>query len=95
MEKKLFKNKKERDIWIKLNAERIIDFNKNSIYSNKDNVPSMEEAMEISERQLLRDEEKGKLRYSLEELLTLDYLDLKKISDKNHMDFIKRFKDHY
>lgn len=51
----------------------------------------MEQALEISRRQLEHDEKQGKLRYSLEELLLLDYDGLKSIADKKHKEWCDRF----
>jgi len=95
--KKLFNSDGDRNLWIKLNAERMILFDKNS-YDEKTGKPyynalhprSMDAAMEISARQCEYDEKQGKLRYSLEELLTLDYDGLKAISDKKHKELIDK-----
>ena len=94
----LFNSNSDRELWIKLNAERQILFDKNCYdeksgkpYSNALNPRSMEDALEISRRQCEYDEKQGKLRYSLEELLLLDYDGLKAISDKKHKDWCDKF----
>lgn len=100
----LFRTEGERNLWIKLNAERQIDWEKNLTYfdqvtkSHKPtqqalNPRSMERAMEISTEQLETDEEKGKLRYTLEELLTLDRKELDAIDIKRHQDFWNKIVD--
>jgi hypothetical protein len=95
----LFNSDNDRELWIKLNAERQIEFDKNCFdektgkpYSNALHPRSMESALEISRGQCEYDEEHDKLRFTLEELLTLDYKGLKSISDKRHKDFFKNFK---
>lgn len=93
-----FNSNSDRELWIKLNAERQILFDKNCYdekngkpYSNVINPRTMEQALEISRRQLEQDEKNGKLRYSLEELLSLDYEGFKSISDKKHKSWCKKF----
>lgn len=93
-----FNSNNDRELWIKLNAERQILFDKNCYdektgkpYSNALNPRTMEQALEISRRQLEYDEKKGKLRYSLEELLLLDYKGLKSIADKKHKEWCDKF----
>jgi hypothetical protein len=93
----LFKSQADRELWIKLNAERQIEFDKNCFtsdgkpYSNALYPRSMEEALIISRNQCEYDEKEGKLRFTLSELLTLDYSGLKNISDKKHMQWCKKF----
>jgi hypothetical protein len=85
-----FNSNSDRELWIKLNAERQILFDKNCYdktgkpYVNAISPRTMEQALQISRRQLEYDEKNGKLRYTLEELLLLDYEELKSISDKKH-----------
>ena len=97
----LFKSKADRKLWIKLNAERQIEWEKGLTYFDKEsgtnkptlqalNPRTMKEALEISKRQSEGDSG-GKLRYTLEELLTLDREGLLAISDKHHQEWIKKF----
>ena len=75
----LFKSEEERNRYIEINAQRQIDWEKGLTYFDKVsgtnkltlqalNPRSMEEAMEISIRQVEYDEKKGVLRYSVEDL---------------------------
>jgi len=93
--KKLFNSEADRELWIKLNAERQIEWEKNLTYFDSElqthkptlqalNPRSMEEALRISRNQCEYDEKEGKLRYSLEELLLLDQNVLAKIGQKRH-----------
>ena len=98
MNEGFFNSDNDRELWIRLNAERQILFDKNCYdektgkpYSNALNPRSMEQALEISRRQLEHDEKQGKLRYSLEELLLLDYKGLKSIADKKHKEWCDKF----
>ncbi len=103
MENKFFKSKLERELWIKLNAERQIEREKGLKYFDKNtqtykptiqalNPRTMKEALEISKNQLEYDEQnKDKPRYLLEELLTLDINCLNKIAMKQHQEWCKNF----
>ena len=99
---KLFKSKTDRELWIKLNAERQIEWEKGLTYFDKisqTNKPTlqalnprtMDEALEISKRQCKHDENEGKLRYTMEELLTLNREALIKIQIKRHQLWCKNF----
>ncbi len=100
----LFNSEKDRDLWIKLNAERQIKWEMGLTYFNKEtgkdeptlqalNPRNMEEAIRISKNQLDFDEKEGKLRFTLEELLTLDIKDLTKIQDKQHQEWCRKFEE--
>ncbi len=99
----LFRSNEDRELWIKLNAERQISWEKNLTYwddKEKKHKPThqalnprtMEEAMEISRNQCKHDEKEGKLRYSMEELLLKDIDELTDIGLERHKEWIKRFK---
>jgi hypothetical protein len=100
----LFNSNKDRELWIRLNAERQIEWEKGLTYFNRksgEHLPtlqalhprSMKEALQISRNQLEYDEkEKGKLRFTLEELLTLDMEGLKEIQHEEHLEWIRKFK---
>ena len=99
----LFNSNEDRELWIRLNAERQIEWEKGLTYFDKQtntykptqqalHPRSMEVALEISRRQCEHDEKEGKLRYSLEELLLLDQLELNKIGQKRHQEWCKKFK---
>lgn len=100
---KLFNSESDRELWIHLNAERQIEWEKNLTYFNPStgkneptlqalNPRSMEEALRVSINQCEYDEKQGKLRYTLEELLTLDYKGLEEIRIKQHQEWCKKFK---
>ncbi len=86
----LFNNEKDRDLWIQLNAQHQIESDK--LCRTPDGRPtlqalhprSMEEAIKVAKRQLEYDEEHGKLRFTLEQYLTLSTQELKKLA---HDDF--------
>lgn len=100
--KDLFNSLEDKELWIRLNAERQIEWEKGLTYFDinlgidrpiKQSLSSrtMEEALKISRKQCEYDEKNGKLRYSMEELLTLDRKGLCEIGDKNHKDWIDKF----
>lgn len=103
MENKFFKNESERNLWIKLNAERQIEWEKGLTYFDTKtntykptqqalNPRSLDTALKISKEQLEYDEKnKDKPRYSLEELLTLDRNQLSEINEKKHQEWWKKF----
>jgi hypothetical protein len=103
MENKFFKSESERELWIKLYAERQIEWEKELRYFDKAtqtykptlqaiNPRNMEEALEVSRRQLEYDEKNNdKPRYSLEEMLTLDIDGLNDIRRKQHQEWCKKF----
>ena len=103
MGNKFFKTESERELWIKLNAERQIEMEKGLTYFDKEtqtyrptlqalNPRTMSEAFEISRNQLEYDEKnKDKPRYSLEEMLTLDIDGLNEIGRKQHQEWCKKF----
>lgn len=91
----LFSSKGDRDLWIRLNAEFQIEWEKGLSYFDRSsktykptlqalNPRSMEEALKISKSQCETDESVGKLRFSMEELLTLNRDDLDEILRDNH-----------
>lgn len=91
--KSLFKSINDRNLWLKLNAENQIEWEKNLVYFDREsnsykptlqalNPRTMEEALIIAENQLKCDEGMGELRFSLEELLTLSISDLDKLYTK-------------
>lgn len=103
MGNKFFKTESERELWIKLNAERQIEWEKGLTYFDKEtqtykptlqalNPRSMEQALIVARNQLEYDEEKcEKPRYTLEELLTLDREGLLQIDKKRHQKWIEKF----
>lgn len=56
-----------------------------------ENPRTLEQAIEISENQCKFDEQKGRLRYSLEQLLKLTPEELIKIDVKRHQDWCNTF----
>ncbi len=100
--KKMFNNDADRELWIKLNAERQIEWEKTLTYFNERtgkheptlqarNPRSMEEALRVSKNQLEYDEEKGVLRYSLEDLLSLTIDELNTKDAKRHQEWVEKF----
>jgi len=92
MMNKFFKSDSERDLWIKLNAERIIF---SDIMLGRTS-RGIDVAMKISENQLKYDEEKSKEpRLSLAELLLSDeevYYLSKNRTERKTDEFLKSFK---
>lgn len=98
----MFKSNAEKELWIKLNAERQIEWERGLTYfdvNTKCYKPTlqalcprtMNEALEISKRQCELDEIKGKLRYSFEDLLTLSREELLTKDRLRHNEFIEKF----
>jgi len=75
MTSKFFNTDADRDLWIKLNAERISYFNRTVLKESAQDLGSVDKLhsfMYISNNQLDYDEnKKNKPRFSLEELLSL------------------------
>ncbi len=100
---KLFNSTADRELWIRLNAERQIEWEKSLTYWDETgtqkptlqalNPRTMEEALEVSANQLAFDEREGRLRYTLAELLTLDQNGLEEIRIAQHREIFKNFKD--
>jgi hypothetical protein len=97
-----FKSNSERELWIDLNAKRQIEWEKSLTYFNKEtgkneptnqalNPRSMEDALIISRIQLEYDERNNDLRYSLDQLLTLNVEELKEISHNRFKDKVSKF----
>jgi len=103
MEKtKLFNSDKDRELWIRLNAERQIEWEKGLTYFDKKSGEykptqqalhprTMEGALRCSRNQCEYDEGKGKLRYTFDQLLTLDREGLLEIDKIHHQEWIKKF----
>ena len=98
----LFKSKADRNLYIKLNAERQIEWEKGLTYFDTQfqtykptlqalNPRTMDEAMGISIRQVESDEKKGLLRYSMEDLLTLNREELIEIEQARHKKWCEEF----
>lgn len=98
----LFKSDADRELWIKLNAERQIEWEKSLTWFNKEtgkyeptrqalNPRSMEAALEVARNQCEYDEKNGELRYTLEQLITLDVEGFKEIDQKRHQIWINKF----
>ena len=84
--KDFFKSKNERNLWIKLNAERIKYSNQVTNPTLNENLGSIDEIntpMYVSNNQLEFDEnERNAPRFSFEELLLLSPHDLFKLANK-------------
>ncbi|MES2930380.1 MAG: hypothetical protein V4665_01175 [Patescibacteria group bacterium] len=98
----LFKTPEERELWIRLNAERQIEWEKGLTYFNEEmqtNKPTrqalhprtMKDAMDVSRNQCAYDEACGSLRFTSEELIILGINELNAIKHENHLEWCKRF----
>jgi hypothetical protein len=86
----LFRSDADRELWIKLNAERQIEWEKGLGTQQAQHPRSMEEALEISRNQCKADENSGKLRYSMEELLTLNRSELEETGRKQRKEILSK-----
>ena len=79
---KLFRSVEDRNLWIRLNAERIIEAGrkKNNRELPMGAIGAKWTAMNISNNQLMSDENRGELRFSMEELSSLQFDELDYIS---------------
>ncbi len=101
-----FNTESDRQLWIKLNAERQIEWEKGLTYFDKETNTykptfqalqprTMEEALDCSKRQLEYDEKKcSKPRFTLEELLLLNRDGFLQIEKKNHQKWIEKFESY-
>jgi hypothetical protein len=97
-EKKIFfKSESERNLWVKLNAEVIRYYFHDKEREDLGDINTPFSYMWISNNQLTYDEhECDAPRFSFEELLTLDFSDLIKISRKQNQDFpMKTFPEYF
>ena len=89
-----FKSEADRNLWIKLNAEVINYFQvtvNHKIDEGLGDINTPFSSMWVSRNQLDYDEhECDKPRFSLEELLTLSYDDLIKITRQQHKEWIQK-----
>jgi predicted solute-binding protein len=99
---KFFKNEAERDLWLKLNAEHQIAWEKGLTWFNQEtqkheptlqalNPRTFESALEIAKNQLAYDEKEGKLRHTLEDYFTKDTENLNEDTQKAFKEFFKDF----
>ena len=87
---KFFKSEADRNLWLKLNAEYQIEGDKRSDCSNALHPRTMEEALQVAKNQLEYDESVGKLRVTLEEYLTLEYSDIRKIRKRGIVEMFQK-----
>lgn len=80
---KLFNSNTERELWIKLNAEKQIEWEKSLALCPK----TVEIALKTARNQCEYDENEGKLRFSLENLLSLNCVELNKIVKKYNVEW--------
>ena len=78
----MFKSETDRNLWLRLNAEHQIEGDLNSGCSNALHPRTMEQALKIAENQLEFDEERGELRVTLDEYLTLDFKQINEIRER-------------
>lgn len=99
---KLFNSESDRELWIRLNAERQIEWEKGLRYFDTRsqtykptlqalNPRTIEQAMIISKNQCEYDEQQGELRYTMEQLLTMDIKELTEIGNQRHQKWCKEF----
>lgn len=85
---KIFKSETDRNLWIKLNAERI---QYNFKIRNAKEKDDFDICLRISENQLKYDENENTApRYSMEELLTLTPKELYQLQNKKEQNIIDR-----
>nr|WP_298655889.1 hypothetical protein [uncultured Flavobacterium sp.] len=104
MEQKIdtfFNSEADRDLWLKLNAEYQIEWEKNLTYFDRFtgtykptqqalHPRTMETALQIAKNQLEYDIKKGFLRVTLEEYLTLSYKQIEELKIKQHQELISK-----
>jgi hypothetical protein len=99
MPKNFFKSDTERNLWIKLNAERIRYSNKVANRIDEEDLGDIDKPfspMWISNNQLEFDEhEREALRFSFEELLTLSQEELFRLSVERNKEKIKLLFDNF
>ena len=99
---KFFNSEADRQLWIRLNAEHQIEWEKGLTYFDTKtgeykptlqarNPRTMEEALEVAENQLLYDEAQDKLRYTLEDYLLLSNEQLEAKRLKEHQEWCRKF----
>lgn len=99
---KFFKTEADRDLWLKLNAEHQIAWEKSLTYFDKAtqthkptlqalNPRSIESALQVARNQLDYDIGKGVLRYTLEDYLTLSFEELEEKRKLAHKEWIQKF----
>lgn len=90
MELEFFENKEQRDLWLRLNAE-FMRYRDNKLNEDLGNVKKRNSFMWISNNQLDNDEcNRKRLRFTLEELSTLQHSELKEIDDIRELSRPKR-----
>jgi len=98
----LFNSLADEELWLKLNAEHQIAWEKGLTWFNKETQQdgptlqarkprTFEKALEIAKNQLQYDKEQGKLRHSLEDYLLLSTDELNHQSDLRHKEWITKF----
>ena len=91
--KKVFFAKKDRDLWVRLNAERIM-YAQKVAYNQSDEMGGIDiefSPLCISNNQLIYDEfMEDQPRFSLEELAAMSHEDLHKLSEERLKESIKR-----
>ncbi len=95
-----FKSESERNLWVKLNAEVIRYFHETVNNKEREDLGDINTPYSytwISNNQLTYDEhECDAPRFSFEELLTLNFSDLIKITRKQHREFtVKTFPEYF
>lgn len=97
-----FKSEADRDLWLRLNAEHQIAWEKSLTYFDKTtqthkptqqalNPRSMNSALQVARNQLDYDIKSGVLRYTLEDYLTLSFDELEEKGNLAHKKWIKKF----
>ena len=97
---KFFNNEAERHLWLRLNAEHQIAWEKGLTYFDQEtqthkptsqalNPRTIDGALEVAENQSAYDEKNGKLRHTLEDYLTKDTELLNEDTQKRLKEFFK------
>lgn len=98
-----FETESQRDLWLKLNADHQIEWEKNLTYmcpydkilkptQQAMNPRSMATALEIARNQLDYDMEKGVLRCTLTDYLLKSFEELDEMSKERHRKWVEEFK---
>lgn len=90
----LFRSAADRNLYIRLNAERIDEFHQkvNRGAPNMGAVDAPYSSMWISNNQVEYDEKQGKLRFSMEQLLTLGPEDFLVLQQEHIREWGEKFK---
>ena len=90
----LFNSEADRNLWLKLMAEFGVEFQKRVNHNENCEVGSIDKrysVMWVANEKLKDDEVAGKLRFTLEQLLTMSYEDYEAELRGRHKEWCKKF----